>query len=1015
MIMASTTVSPASTSRPSSVIKDSPVAATNGNLNNKHKPSSNNSHTRQNNKVQPVVREPSDAEQSSNQSLLFLITNFVGLAAKVTLKTQDVFTGIFSGATLELQDPRYVLKMTKRLSHPSSYVGLGDDHIMTFAVADVVDLSVDNVRTDVLQQKLPNGNHPYLKFPVPSTNPNKGSSGAFRTDTDISGNQNTRQRELKPWQDSTETNVDLSLASASHTQGSWNQFETNERLYGVKTDYDENFYTTTIDRSDPSYKQRAAAAERVARQIEGSAATNSHQAEERGQATHSATDQDEEDKYSTVNRSYSPISSATNRWIPPAKRAPSAHSTVPGAPVDPAIISAQLVRPGSASKKSAKPVSPAQLASPVHSQKENIAPSTSKVNPSSIPPVEQQTMEPQNKSVLPSKQSQTSRFTAITPNNATETVERDVLNSFRTFSAHEKLRLKTQQQERQKLSAKQERELKLNDLKKFATNFKLKTEVPTDMLGILAKDQKKQEEIVKKSQREVEEQNSPKKPSLSSTDPLTPRSPVASRPDIQAAHANEKRFDRGQRTGPFPTKAERLQNQFQQGPGRPAQASFAQRHNHQQFVPRPIPAFNDNRTAQNLPLPTPTESPMTRSGSMSMQNAAAAAAAALKFNVSAVEFRPNPAASTFSPTTSSASPMTRKTSSQAKSPVKKSFFAEGRPGPIAEKRSIRDDFNPITRMKKQVEADNKTKDYLANGGIPQAYRTPPTWDCRAENENKSYIDVFDSASAMPSVSAAAIGPIPHQHQLPLHLQQGAHSVPPAHTPHQTPRHSYSQNSHGRDQQFDDHRMHASASNSSIYPSPRFQQNIMVQQSPMLGQVQPSFGQPVQYMQMGPNQQMPYYRHPQGGPMGASPNSHYMTPPMHQQMPMYPPGPNQAYSTPGNSQTPSNYPSPRGAPMMMHQNSQGHGPPFMYSSASQQGNQMYPQGNAAHMNMMRGGMPMQPQHSYNGSPQMQHQNFQHGRGPQPHYGGQFPQQQMPPQYAMAQQQPSPAAHVGEDGK
>lgn len=56
----------------------------------------------------------------------------------------------------------------------------------------------------------------------------------------------------------------------------------NERLYGIKTDYDENFYTTAIDRSSPLYKQRSAAAEKLAREIEASSAMNAHVAEERG-------------------------------------------------------------------------------------------------------------------------------------------------------------------------------------------------------------------------------------------------------------------------------------------------------------------------------------------------------------------------------------------------------------------------------------------------------------------------------------------------------------------------------------------------------------------------------------------------------------------------------------------------------------------------------------------------------------------------------------------------------------
>ncbi len=75
-----------------------------------------------------------------------------------------------------------------------------------------------------------------------------------------------------------ETAVDMSLGDGG--QG-WDQFETNARLYGVQTDYDESFYTTTIDKTNPQYKQIEAKAERIAREIEGSSAMNAHVAEER--------------------------------------------------------------------------------------------------------------------------------------------------------------------------------------------------------------------------------------------------------------------------------------------------------------------------------------------------------------------------------------------------------------------------------------------------------------------------------------------------------------------------------------------------------------------------------------------------------------------------------------------------------------------------------------------------------------------------------------------------------------
>lgn len=82
----------------------------------------------------------------------------------------------------------------------------------------------------------------------------------------------------------------------TNTSGTWDQFAANERLFGLKTDYDENIYTTTIDKSHPQYKERMAAAERKAREIERSAPVTAHVAEERVMDFQGGDDRDEEDK-----------------------------------------------------------------------------------------------------------------------------------------------------------------------------------------------------------------------------------------------------------------------------------------------------------------------------------------------------------------------------------------------------------------------------------------------------------------------------------------------------------------------------------------------------------------------------------------------------------------------------------------------------------------------------------------------------------------------------------------------
>lgn len=120
----------------------------------------------------------------------------------------------------------------------------------------------------------------------------KGSS--IRTDTDISGNLEVRERKLEAWQDASAPAAALSMNGDASND--WDQFKTNERLFGLSTDYDETMYTTAIDRSARSYKDRAARADKLAREIENSETTNSHIAEERNLMSPEANGLDEETK-----------------------------------------------------------------------------------------------------------------------------------------------------------------------------------------------------------------------------------------------------------------------------------------------------------------------------------------------------------------------------------------------------------------------------------------------------------------------------------------------------------------------------------------------------------------------------------------------------------------------------------------------------------------------------------------------------------------------------------------------
>lgn len=61
---------------------------------------------------------------------------------------------------------------------------------------------------------------------------------------------------------------------------SWDQFEANEKLFGVKSTFDEELYTTRLERG-PQTRELEKEASRIAREIEGEDTEDLHLAEVR--------------------------------------------------------------------------------------------------------------------------------------------------------------------------------------------------------------------------------------------------------------------------------------------------------------------------------------------------------------------------------------------------------------------------------------------------------------------------------------------------------------------------------------------------------------------------------------------------------------------------------------------------------------------------------------------------------------------------------------------------------------
>ncbi|KAH8897776.1 hypothetical protein GQ53DRAFT_450566 [Thozetella sp. PMI_491] len=866
-----------------------------------------------------------------------------------------------------------------------------------------------------------------------------GNRSSFRTDAAISNSRAGAERVLKPWVPDASDETDGSLEKPSGG-GHWDQFAENERLFGLKSDYDESIYTTTIDRSHPQYKERMAAAERKAREIERSTTNNAHIAEERIMDFVGGKDNgDEEDKYSGVRRDtkqdFPPLANRENKYIPPSRRAPTGAATVKGAPVDPAIISSALKaapaqKPAASKSEDSKspvpaaskgPATPTPDAKPAEAKPAETKPEAKSpdakaadAKASETKPVEAKAAETTATPLRPAATNsrtispQTKDGPSAAP-SATSTVERDVLNSFKNFATQQRMNAEKARSHK----AKQDKEIKLIELKKFADSFKLSTPVPKDLISIIAKDPAKQKQIQEKARMNAEEiakQKSdgtakPKEPASTSTAetkpkpaaeaPSTPAAAAAAPADQRAAsrptpqHGSTPASVPNRHTGPRASYNPQQQQHYNGGYNRNnnrqpphlgqtqqtgnlgsrLRANQHNQHNqkldHQQHPHQQQPHPHVN---QHLPPHPPTgpansvESPYGRrlSGVPPTQPHAPAHLQA-KLNPNSTEFRPSVFAPSFNP--GSVHPSQ---SSSPRSSANNVSVPHPAPTPV-----------PGQLIRRKTKAINTKKCFILghiqsipppagrswddNDGLRPAFDTHPTWrqlndetDKPGSTMHMTYKEYFET---LPITSVATpnpthVVPIPHQHQLPFHMQHGGHGGPPRQSPHMPPMQMHTGQPGPVHVQFnpDDHRMVPSHSAQS-YASPR------MGQVPMAYPPTPSqmpYNQPVmpqQYMNPGTpqmNQFRSFSNNPQfvpqhppnmGNPMMVQP--HFMPGPNGMvagpQVPMYggghpqflPPGGGPPQAMPGTNGFPS--PGRPVAPMMAHQGSH-QGQPYGMSPA-----------------------------------------------------------------------------------
>ncbi|TCD69353.1 hypothetical protein EIP91_007909 [Steccherinum ochraceum] len=374
--------------------------------------------------------------------ILQQLSGLTGTTVTLSTKTAQRYEGVIASTGGEGDTTGVTLKDVKELTAPGT--PLKD----TLFVAST---NIDTWSSGPADAKAPNG------------------TDSFKTDTDIGAKgAGKRERELQAWQPAAETPAEANPPSASsqilsamnagarnqddltfgpgasHGNQSWDQFDVNEKLFGVKASFDEEQYTTKLDRNAPDFKEKEKKAQQLANEILGSTANNSHIAEERVMNFTGDIGTNEEDKYGAVVRgagAYVPPGARSKSNIPaPAAAAAAAAANANGVKADSPNVSVTVSGPDG----SAVPVS-----------------TPSATSPAAKPPAEA---------------------------------------AFRDFVTSEKDRLMKKKQ----AIMKSEMDKRMADLVKFSKSFKLNKPIPDDLVPILAKDEEKQRLIKEKSSKDAE-------------------------------------------------------------------------------------------------------------------------------------------------------------------------------------------------------------------------------------------------------------------------------------------------------------------------------------------------------------------------------------------------------------------------------------------------------------------------------------------------------------------------------
>lgn len=302
--------------------------------------------------------ETNEVKTAYNDRLNYLLINSIGSDVTVTVNSGIQYQGLLAAAKQNSSKGIDVLlKFPKVIGTDiteATIDGMSErlqDTLMIDA-DDVAELSIPEVDFSADEKWEKNHKDSISKKKSEDVEKMEGTK-SFMTDVDIArGAKDLKERELTKWKPDDAENFTLTSEALEDNNTQWDQFAVNEKKFGVKSSYDEHFYTTKINKNDPNYEKRLKEAERIAREIESQgASTNVHVNEDRGIRIDDSG-MDEEDMYSGVDRNATDtrgdellaalksnakpsLTKPNNKYLPPTLKSQPHH-------MDPAIISSTI-------------------------------------------------------------------------------------------------------------------------------------------------------------------------------------------------------------------------------------------------------------------------------------------------------------------------------------------------------------------------------------------------------------------------------------------------------------------------------------------------------------------------------------------------------------------------------------------------------------------------------------------------------------------------------------------------